>query len=225
MHALRRGFGTTAATTLAALAMLLVGAQGAHANGVGGSEDTYTTTNSTHHTAVSAIIRQLHVYDFGPVYDPTPPNGCQVTISWGDGTTSAATLGAPDANNEEEVTATHTYAAAGSLQTTQSATPAACEPGTPTQTTTLITAGDFVLGTNYNTNYDATIFDVTVHTACVVPKLKGKKLKADKKKLRKARCRLGKVKGHKSKQAKVKKQRPKPGTLLPPRSKVNVKVG
>ena len=62
------------------------------------------------------------------------------------------------------------------------------------------------------------------YTACVVPKLKGKSLKADRKKLKKAGCKLGKVKGHKSKSAKVRKQSAKPGKILPPGSKVNVKA-
>jgi hypothetical protein len=57
--------------------------------------------------------------------------------------------------------------------------------------------------------------------ACVVPKLKGKKVKSAKKRLRNGDCRLGKVK-HKGK---VKKQNPKPGTVLPVDSKVNVKLG
>jgi hypothetical protein len=57
---------------------------------------------------------------------------------------------------------------------------------------------------------------------CVVPKLKNKSLKADRKKLKKADCKLGKVKGQKSKSAKVKKQNPKPHTVLPPGAKVNV---
>jgi hypothetical protein len=60
---------------------------------------------------------------------------------------------------------------------------------------------------------------------CVVPKLKGKKLKAARKALTKAECKLGKIKGHKGKAARVKKQNPKPGTVLPPGAKVNVKLG
>jgi hypothetical protein len=60
---------------------------------------------------------------------------------------------------------------------------------------------------------------------CVVPKLKGRSLEADRKRLGKAGCKLGKVKGHRSKSAKVKKQSAKPGTVLPPGSKVNVSVG
>jgi hypothetical protein len=58
---------------------------------------------------------------------------------------------------------------------------------------------------------------------CVVPKVKGKKLKRAKKKLRNGDCRIGKVKGDKS--GKVKKQNPKPGTVLPAGSSVNVKLG
>jgi hypothetical protein len=55
---------------------------------------------------------------------------------------------------------------------------------------------------------------------CVVPKVKGKKLKRAKKRLRGADCRIGKVKGAKG--GKVKKQKPKPGTVLPVNGKVNV---
>jgi hypothetical protein len=58
---------------------------------------------------------------------------------------------------------------------------------------------------------------------CVVPKVKGKKLKRAKKRLQGADCRLGKAKGQKG--GKVKKQKPKPGTLLPVNGKVNVKLG
>jgi hypothetical protein len=60
--------------------------------------------------------------------------------------------------------------------------------------------------------------------SCVVPKLKGKKLKTAKRALLKAECKLGTIKGKKSKSAKVKTQSPKPGTVLAPGSKVNVKV-
>jgi hypothetical protein len=67
--------------------------------------------------------------------------------------------------------------------------------------------------------------DRFTYTACVVPKLKGKSLKAARKALTKADCKLGKVKGHKSKTARVKKQNPKPDTVLPPGGKVNVKLG
>jgi hypothetical protein len=57
--------------------------------------------------------------------------------------------------------------------------------------------------------------------ACIVPKLKGKSVKTDKRKLQKAGCKLGKVKGPRGK-AKVRKQRPKPGTVLPFGAKVKV---
>lgn len=59
--------------------------------------------------------------------------------------------------------------------------------------------------------------------ACVVPNLKGNKLRKGRKALGEGDCRLGKVKGRK--RGKVKKQRPKPGQVLPPGSKVNVKLG
>jgi hypothetical protein len=65
--------------------------------------------------------------------------------------------------------------------------------------------------------------DSFTYTACVVPKVKGKRLRADKRKLRRADCKLGKVKGPRS--GKVKKQRPKPGTVLPPGSRVKVTLG
>jgi hypothetical protein len=62
---------------------------------------------------------------------------------------------------------------------------------------------------------------------CIVPKLKGKKLKAARKALTKADCKLGKVtkpRGATVKTGKVKKQRPKPGKVLAPGSKVSVKL-
>ena len=59
---------------------------------------------------------------------------------------------------------------------------------------------------------------------CVVPKLKGRSLKADRKRLVTVGCRLGKVMGRKSASAKVTKQSPKPGSLLPLGTKVNVKL-
>jgi hypothetical protein len=62
----------------------------------------------------------------------------------------------------------------------------------------------------------------TIH--CTVPKLKGKKLKSAKKALLKAECKLGKVRGKKNSSAKVKTQKPKPGTVLSAGSKVNVTV-
>jgi IPT/TIG domain/PASTA domain len=60
--------------------------------------------------------------------------------------------------------------------------------------------------------------------SCIVPKLAGKKLKAARKALAKADCKLGKVKGHKSTRTKVKKQKPKPGTVLAPGAKIGVTV-
>ncbi len=55
-------------------------------------------------------------------------------------------------------------------------------------------------------------------------KLKGRSLKADRKRLVTVGCRLGKVMGRKSASAKVTKQSPKPGSLLPLGTKVNVKL-
>jgi hypothetical protein len=69
----------------------------------------------------------------------------------------------------------------------------------------------------------ATATDQFRYTGCLVPKLKGK-LKASKKLLASADCKLGKVKGPKDKGAKVKKQSPSPGTVLPPGSTVSVKT-
>jgi hypothetical protein len=60
---------------------------------------------------------------------------------------------------------------------------------------------------------------------CIVPKLRGKRLRIDRKALNRADCALGKVKGQRSKKAKVKKQSPKPGAVLPAGSKVNVTLG
>ncbi len=58
---------------------------------------------------------------------------------------------------------------------------------------------------------------------CTVPKLKGKKLKAVRKALTKADCKLGKVQGSRS--GNVTKQSPKPGRVLAPGAKVNLKLG
>jgi hypothetical protein len=66
--------------------------------------------------------------------------------------------------------------------------------------------------------------DRFTYTACLVPNLKGKKLKAARKALTKADCKLGKIKGEKSKSAKVIKQNPKHGKVLPPGAQVNVKL-
>jgi hypothetical protein len=59
--------------------------------------------------------------------------------------------------------------------------------------------------------------------ACVVPKVKGKRVKKAKKRLRNNDCRLGKVKN--KGRGKVRKQKPKPGAVLPVGSKVNVTLG
>ncbi len=64
--------------------------------------------------------------------------------------------------------------------------------------------------------------DRFTYTACVVPTLTGKKLKAGRKKLSAADCKLGKIRG---KGTKVVAQAPKPGSIVGPGSKVNVKLG
>lgn len=66
-----------------------------------------------------------------------------------------------------------------------------------------------------------------VYEGCKVPKLKGKKLKASKKKARKSDCKIGKVKklgDATAKTGKIKKQNPKPGKILAPGTKINVKL-
>lgn len=86
-------------------------------------------------------------------------------------------------------------------------------------------AGDPPPGATLTFGTDAqALFPVSAQVAppCVVPKLKGKRLKAGKKRLRNAGCSLGDVKGHGKK---VEKQSVKPGTVLPPDSTVNVKLG
>jgi hypothetical protein len=67
--------------------------------------------------------------------------------------------------------------------------------------------------------------DKFTYTACLTPNLKHKTLKKAREALKKAGCRLGTAKGPKSKSAKVKKQSPKPGKVLAPGAKVNVKLG
>lgn len=67
--------------------------------------------------------------------------------------------------------------------------------------------------------------DKFTYTACITPNLKHKTLKKAKEALKKAGCRLGTAKGPKSKSTKVKKQNPKPGKVLAPGAKVNVKLG
>lgn len=66
------------------------------------------------------------------------------------------------------------------------------------------------------------------YEGCKVPALASKKLKAAKKKLKKADCKIGKVKklgDATAKTGEVVKQNPKPGKILAPGSKVNVKLG
>jgi hypothetical protein len=65
-------------------------------------------------------------------------------------------------------------------------------------------------------------------TACTVPRLNGLRLKAAKRKLGDGGCKLGtvsKLKGATMRSGKVVKQNWKPGTLLKPGSKVNVRLG
>jgi hypothetical protein len=63
------------------------------------------------------------------------------------------------------------------------------------------------------------------YRGCAVPKLKGKSLKAAKKALARNECKLGKLKHASGKSGVVIKQRPKPGKVLAPHSKVSVTVG
>ncbi len=66
------------------------------------------------------------------------------------------------------------------------------------------------------------------YTACKVPKLNGKKLKAAKSGLEAAGCKLGKVtkkKGASPATGKVAGQKPKPGTLAAPGTKVKITLG
>ena len=63
---------------------------------------------------------------------------------------------------------------------------------------------------------------------CVVPKLGGKTLKVAKQRIRNAGCKLGKVskvKRARAKRGKVVHQSPKPGRVLAPKAKVNLKIG
>jgi hypothetical protein len=64
-------------------------------------------------------------------------------------------------------------------------------------------------------------------STCTVPKLKGKKLKAAKNALTKAHCKIGKTtekNDANAKSAKVVEQKPRPGAVLAPGSKVSVKL-
>jgi hypothetical protein len=67
--------------------------------------------------------------------------------------------------------------------------------------------------------------DQFTYTACVVPKLKGRKLRGVGKALTAAGCSLGTVKGKKGKTARVKSQSDRPGSILAPGAKINVRLG
>jgi hypothetical protein len=74
----------------------------------------------------------------------------------------------------------------------------------------------------------ATSPQLFTYEGCAVPKLRGRKLKAAKRIIRNEGCLVGKVrkrKGVMAKTGKVVRQRPKPGQVLPPGTKVNVKLG
>jgi hypothetical protein len=71
-------------------------------------------------------------------------------------------------------------------------------------------------------------FDTFSYKGCAVPKLKGKTLRVAKNRLRGANCKLGtvrKVKRPAAKRGKVVVQSPKPGKVLAPGAKVNLKLG
>jgi hypothetical protein len=71
----------------------------------------------------------------------------------------------------------------------------------------------------------ATSAQTFTYEGCIVPRLKGRKLKAAKRQLRRASCAPGKIKKRAkaaAKTAKVVRQRPKPGTLVPPGTKVEI---
>lgn len=78
-------------------------------------------------------------------------------------------------------------------------------------------------GTNANTR-----FDDFVYRACVVPKVLGRSLRAAKARIGRNGCKLGKVKKVEApakKVGKVLKQRPKPGKVLAPGSRVRLTLG
>jgi hypothetical protein len=73
-----------------------------------------------------------------------------------------------------------------------------------------------------------TRFDTFSYKGCAVPRLKGKTLRVAKNRLRGANCKLGtvgKVKRPAAKRGKVVLQSPKPGKVLAPGAKVNLKLG
>jgi hypothetical protein len=77
----------------------------------------------------------------------------------------------------------------------------------------------------YTATSESTVRAPAKRRQCVVPELTGKSLKAAKKRLNKAGCKLGEVRRRKTKGRRVRKQSPRPGTVLAPGSKVNVKIG
>jgi hypothetical protein len=90
-----------------------------------------------------------------------------------------------------------------------------------------------VAGTPYDTGY-STVYEIEMPPAkradppaptCVVPGLRGWKLKASRTWLRQALCALGKVRGERRSGAKVVKQSPAPGPVLPAGARVAVKLG
>jgi hypothetical protein len=73
----------------------------------------------------------------------------------------------------------------------------------------------------------ATLEGAFTYTGCRVPRLLGNKLKPAKKRVRKAGCRVGRVKkldGATAKTGRVVKQRPQPGKLLSPGTKINISL-
>lgn len=64
-----------------------------------------------------------------------------------------------------------------------------------------------------------------IYEGCVVPRLKKKALKAARRVVRRDDCKLGRVVRRRKGSRHVIKQSPKPGTVLPPSSKVNVTLG
>jgi hypothetical protein len=157
-HRFRKtGWAAACITLLAGLATLTLGAGTSYAGSAGGGD--HTTTYSTTTVPITATTGVAREYDFGPVFETEPSANCQVTIDWGDGSSSPASLSAAGSEGEREVTATHVYPTEGTYEATQEATPSEqCQLGT--RTVTEIIVGEFVLGTN--TNYEATIFQVTV---------------------------------------------------------------
>jgi hypothetical protein len=72
------------------------------------------------------------------------------------------------------------------------------------------------------TSTDRFTFATPAVPKCVVPRLKGLTLKKARKALTKSHCKLGKIKGPNGRKARIKKQKPKAGTVLKAGSKVKV---